>query len=225
MGGYSPSKTSIMDGHYRFLNELMRIDPCRNTILAFLTHFQKELSSRLPSSASQSDPANGRLVVDTRSSQMLPIETPKKVADSFDFRHGSVGNFLLTGCRLFFKSLDAAIFQLVTLLGVPRDTSVIPVIANPSSKKVKQITGSPNEQIYQLYQKNQPLCSFDPSNPSFGLPELDSSLTIIAALLRNGNKIIGQCEISHPGEVVPDDADEARKLLAREVTSWLHRNL
>jgi hypothetical protein len=25
---------------------------------------------------------------------------------SFDFRHGSIGNFLITGCRLFFKSLE-----------------------------------------------------------------------------------------------------------------------
>ncbi|KAJ3416395.1 hypothetical protein HDV05_001963 [Chytridiales sp. JEL 0842] len=46
----------------------------------------------------------------------------------FDFRGGSLGNFFLTGCRLFFDSLDAAIFQFARITRAPSRTDVMSVI-------------------------------------------------------------------------------------------------
>ncbi|KAI9340808.1 hypothetical protein DFJ73DRAFT_645529 [Zopfochytrium polystomum] len=78
-------------------------------------------------------------------------------ASSFDFRGGSLGNFFLTGCRLFFNSLEAAIFQFARITRSPPRTEVLPIIST------------------------------------------NQSSVAIAASLRNGSVIFGQCEISHPG--------------------------
>lgn len=46
----------------------------------------------------------------------------------FDFSNGSVGNFVLTGMRLFFGSVETAVLVFAKLTGVPEHTAVIPVI-------------------------------------------------------------------------------------------------
>ena len=46
----------------------------------------------------------------------------------FDFRNGSIGNFVFTGARLFFHSLEAAIFWFSNLSHIPSDTRVIPAL-------------------------------------------------------------------------------------------------
>ncbi|KAJ3076282.1 hypothetical protein HDU98_004581 [Podochytrium sp. JEL0797] len=48
---------------------------------------------------------------------------------TFDFRGGCIGNFFITGCRLFFHSLEAAIFQFSKLVGCPNKTLVLPIVA------------------------------------------------------------------------------------------------
>ena len=48
--------------------------------------------------------------------------------DQFDFRSGSIGNFLLTGARLFFGSLESAIYLLSSIARIPPDIQVLPVI-------------------------------------------------------------------------------------------------
>ncbi|KAI8848571.1 hypothetical protein BC829DRAFT_213578 [Chytridium lagenaria] len=75
----------------------------------------------------------------------------------FDFRGGSVGNFFLTGCRLFFDSLEAAIFQFARITRSPSRTDVMSIIATTRNT------------------------------------------IAIAAALRDGSVVVGQCEISHPG--------------------------
>ncbi|KAJ1556980.1 hypothetical protein HK405_001208, partial [Cladochytrium tenue] len=77
---------------------------------------------------------------------------------AFDFRGGSVGNFFLTGGRLFFRSLDAAIFQFARATRVAVRTRVVPAVETGGSERVA-----------------------------------------IAAALRDGSVVVGQCEISHPG--------------------------
>ncbi|TPX74291.1 hypothetical protein CcCBS67573_g04433 [Chytriomyces confervae] len=47
----------------------------------------------------------------------------------FDFRGASIGNIFLTGCRLFFHSLEAAIFQFAKTVGCPVPTHVLPIIS------------------------------------------------------------------------------------------------
>jgi hypothetical protein len=54
-------------------------------------------------------------------------EILKRAHKHFNFRNGSIGNFFLTGARLFFGSLEAAIFLFSAITGI-RDTSVVPII-------------------------------------------------------------------------------------------------
>ncbi|KND00487.1 uncharacterized protein SPPG_04803 [Spizellomyces punctatus DAOM BR117] len=107
-------------------------DPYRETIRAFLAHFQHELVK----SATRRPP--------------------------FEYQGGSIGNFFLTGSRLFFDNLDAAVFQFARIMRVPPRTEVVPVLATARG------------------------------------------VVTIAAALRNGEVIVGQCDISHPGQMVPE---------------------
>lgn len=79
----------------------------------------------------------------------------KRAHKRFSFANGSIGNFFLTGARMFFGSLESAIFLFAAITGITEPTRVIPVI-----------------------------------NTNHGIA--------IAALLMNGNTILGQCAISHP---------------------------
>ncbi|KAJ3271321.1 hypothetical protein HK104_004706, partial [Borealophlyctis nickersoniae] len=88
----------------------------------------------------------------------------------FDFRGGSIGNFFISGSRLFFSNLDAAIFQFTRITRIPPRTEVLPV-----------------------------LCASTHGTHT------------IAASLRNGHIIVGQCDISHPGQVIPDTAPKSRR--------------
>ncbi|KAI8339737.1 hypothetical protein BC941DRAFT_421282 [Chlamydoabsidia padenii] len=54
-------------------------------------------------------------------------EIMKRAHKHFNFRNGSIGNFFLTGARLFFGSLEAAIFLFSAITAI-RDTHVVPVI-------------------------------------------------------------------------------------------------
>eukprot|EP00759_Apiculatamorpha_spiralis_P013086 PhF_6_TR19919/c0_g1_i3/m.28962 len=47
---------------------------------------------------------------------------------TFDFRYGSVGNFFLTGARLFFNSFGAAIVVCSRILQIPQYVKVVPVV-------------------------------------------------------------------------------------------------
>ncbi|KAG0007990.1 hypothetical protein BGZ80_003991 [Entomortierella chlamydospora] len=85
----------------------------------------------------------------------IQSEILKRAHKRFSFANGSIGNFFLTGARMFFGSLESAIFLFAAITGVTEPTRVLPVI-----------------------------------NTNHGIA--------IAALLKNGNTILGQCAISHP---------------------------
>ncbi|KAI9317163.1 hypothetical protein BX666DRAFT_1857579 [Dichotomocladium elegans] len=59
---------------------------------------------------------------------LLNSEIIKRAYKSFDFRNASIGNFFLTGARIFFGSLEAAIFLFEAITGIEENTSVLPVI-------------------------------------------------------------------------------------------------
>ncbi|KAF9163292.1 hypothetical protein DFQ26_002748 [Actinomortierella ambigua] len=82
-------------------------------------------------------------------------EILKRAHKRFSFANGSIGNLFLTGARMFFGSLESAVFLFAAITGVKEPTRVIPVI-----------------------------------NTNHGIA--------IAALLKNGHSILGQCAISHP---------------------------
>ncbi|KAI7872640.1 hypothetical protein BDF14DRAFT_1715995 [Spinellus fusiger] len=56
------------------------------------------------------------------------FEILKRANKRFNFCNGSIGNFFLTGARLFFGSLEAALFLFSALTGVSEPTAVVPVI-------------------------------------------------------------------------------------------------
>lgn len=70
--------------------------PYRETIRAFLVHFQCQIL--------------------------------RHSADKFSFRNGSIGNFFFAGARIFFQSLDAAIFLYSRVSHIPTHSSVLPAI-------------------------------------------------------------------------------------------------
>ncbi|KAI8067492.1 hypothetical protein BC940DRAFT_227175, partial [Gongronella butleri] len=55
-------------------------------------------------------------------------EILKRAHKRFNYCNGSIGNFFLTGARLFFGSLEAALFLFSAITGIDEATSVIPVI-------------------------------------------------------------------------------------------------
>ncbi|CAO3650584.1 unnamed protein product [Cunninghamella blakesleeana] len=55
-------------------------------------------------------------------------EILKRAHKHFNFRNGSIGNFFLTGARLFFGNLQAAIFLFSAITAIREPTYVIPVI-------------------------------------------------------------------------------------------------
>ncbi|KAF7721944.1 hypothetical protein EC973_003905 [Apophysomyces ossiformis] len=83
------------------------------------------------------------------------FEILKRAHKRFNFCNGSIGNFFLTGARLFFGSLEAALFLFSAITGISEPTTVVPIINT-------------------------------------------NHTATIAALLVNGETLVGQCEISHP---------------------------
>ncbi|KAM0946036.1 putative 2-phospho-L-lactate transferase CofD, CofD-like domain superfamily [Dioscorea sansibarensis] len=53
----------------------------------------------------------------------------RRPSDSFCFSNGSIGNFFFAGARLFFQSLDAAIFLFSRVSEIPKESLVLPVIS------------------------------------------------------------------------------------------------
>ena len=80
-------------------------EPYKKTFVAFLTYFYQ-------AAAAPHFTSDGSAIED----------------DEFDFRGGSIGNFIFTGARLFFQSLEAAILWFSTLSSIPASSRVCPVI-------------------------------------------------------------------------------------------------
>ncbi|KAI9486557.1 MAG: hypothetical protein EXX96DRAFT_549561 [Benjaminiella poitrasii] len=59
---------------------------------------------------------------------LFNFEILKRAHKHFNFCHGSIGNFFLTGARLFFGSLEAAIFLFSSITAIREPTYVLPVI-------------------------------------------------------------------------------------------------
>jgi 2-phospho-L-lactate transferase/gluconeogenesis factor (CofD/UPF0052 family) len=52
----------------------------------------------------------------------------RHASERFDFRAGSVGNFFFAGARLFFRSLEAAIFLFSRVARIPEGSLVLPAV-------------------------------------------------------------------------------------------------
>ncbi|KAI8609189.1 hypothetical protein BC830DRAFT_1071229 [Chytriomyces sp. MP71] len=118
----SPAKIewlNILEGNHRLWAGISL--PYRETIRAFLLQFHYKILQEI---------GGGGLA---------------KTAAWFEFRGGSVGNFFLSGCRLFFDSLEAAVFQFARVTRCPPDTQVLPIVAtahNPVAIGVSLRNGS-----------------------------------------------------------------------------------
>lgn len=60
--------------------------------------------------------------------QVHPEQVLRRSNAKFNFCNGSVGNFFFAGTRLFFHSLDAAIFLYSRVSGTPPESLVLPCI-------------------------------------------------------------------------------------------------
>lgn len=103
---------SIVDGTHKLWGPVP--EPYKQTVRAFLVHFYHTIL-QCASVAGRCEDVGG--VFGGGGSQ-------------FDWRNGSVGNFVFTGARQFFQSLDAAIFWFSRLTGIPEDSVVVPVVAS-----------------------------------------------------------------------------------------------
>ncbi|XP_039038362.1 gluconeogenesis factor-like [Hibiscus syriacus] len=56
-------------------------------------------------------------------------EILRRPNESFCFSNGSVGNFFFAGARIFFQSLDAAIFLFSRVSDIPAESFILPVIS------------------------------------------------------------------------------------------------
>ncbi|KAI4343014.1 hypothetical protein MLD38_027564 [Melastoma candidum] len=56
-------------------------------------------------------------------------EILRRPSESFCFSNGSIGNFFFAGARIFFQSLDAAIFLFSRVSEIPSESLVLPVIS------------------------------------------------------------------------------------------------
>ncbi|KAJ3006946.1 UNVERIFIED_CONTAM: hypothetical protein HDU68_003782 [Siphonaria sp. JEL0065] len=116
--GNCPAKIewiNILEGNHLLWQNISL--PYRETIRSFLLQFHYKILKEI---------GGGGLI----------ITSGGESNRSFDFRGGSLGNFFLTGCRLFFNSLEASIFQFARVTRCPSATNVVPVIAtnhNPVS--------------------------------------------------------------------------------------------
>ncbi|CAG8453322.1 5641_t:CDS:2 [Paraglomus occultum] len=58
----------------------------------------------------------------------MQSEVFRRAHKKFDFHNGSIGNFFLTGARLFLQSLEGAIVLFTAIAGITEQTRVIPAI-------------------------------------------------------------------------------------------------
>ncbi|QDZ23212.1 2-phospho-L-lactate transferase [Chloropicon primus] len=84
----------VVEGDHELWEEIS--EPYKNTIRAFLVHFQQNI---------------------LRQSSMR-----------FDFANGSIGNYFFAGARIFFRSLEAAIFLYSRVSGIPENCLVLPCV-------------------------------------------------------------------------------------------------
>ena len=68
--------------------------------------------------------------------EVMRVCRPGPDEPKFDFANGSIGNFFFTGARLFFRSLDAAIFTYCRVSGVAHESSVLPIIRGDGERKI-----------------------------------------------------------------------------------------
>lgn len=81
-------------------------------------------------------------------------------SEKFKWSRGSIGNFFFTGSRLFFNSLEAAIFWFSRISGIDPNTKVLPVI-NKNQRLTIGVTLKNGDRIL-----GQNRISHPPSDPS-----------------------------------------------------------
>lgn len=108
----------------------------------------------------------------------------------FSFRNFSLGNGFLTGARDLFSNLPSAIFLFKAVAGV----NVGALLCKLTTRKVRRSFRSSTRTVSGVWA----------NLPAAGFPQVLTAETItIAANLENGEKIIGQCNISHPAPQRP----------------------
>jgi 2-phospho-L-lactate transferase/gluconeogenesis factor (CofD/UPF0052 family) len=119
--GNGPDEHEDVDKNSRSIEFGIR----RQTLIAFLNHFHKACQA---ARGCICECACIRCSISSRATAHVAVRDGTEACKVMDYRGGSIGNFVLTGARLFFNSLSAAIHWFSTLAGLPPSTCVIPVI-------------------------------------------------------------------------------------------------
>lgn len=61
------------------------------------------------------------------------VQILRHATETFDLCNGSIGNFFFAGARIWFRSLDAAIFLYSRVSGIPPESHVLPAICTESA--------------------------------------------------------------------------------------------
>ncbi|KAJ6893645.1 hypothetical protein NC652_027638 [Populus alba x Populus x berolinensis] len=98
--------------------------PYSETIRAFLVYFQNEVYGLNVNFLQNERNFYVRDEVVNIGDRIL-----RRPNESFCFSNGSIGNFFFAGARIFFQSLDAAIFLFSRVSDIPAESLVLPVIS------------------------------------------------------------------------------------------------
>jgi 2-phospho-L-lactate transferase/gluconeogenesis factor (CofD/UPF0052 family) len=128
---------------------------------------------------------------------MFDYELLKRANKRFNFRNGSIGNFFLTGARLFFGSLEAAIFLFSAITGIRESMRVIPVINTNQTATISavlengdtlqgqcEISHPPSTGCSARKRIGNPIDLFSPEAALFDNPQIED--------YRNGNLVFSK---------------------------------
>jgi 2-phospho-L-lactate transferase/gluconeogenesis factor (CofD/UPF0052 family) len=122
----------------------------------------------------------------------------KRAHKHFNFRNGSIGNFFLTGCRLFFNSLAAAIFLFSSITSIREPTYVLPVINTNHTAAIAALLedGQTLRGQCEISHPGQSQCSIKSLNPIDAFSKLalpNSPLLANNDEEFNGNLVFSKC--------------------------------
>jgi cathepsin L len=120
----------ILEGVHELWRFRVISEPYKQTVRAFLVHFFQAVLAR--ASVEDYVHADQWQAVNRTGEATTPRTVQRSLTVTrslnFSFSGASIGNLLFTGARLFFQSLEAAIFWFSNLSGIPRSSVVIPVL-------------------------------------------------------------------------------------------------
>ena len=129
--------------------------------------------------------------------------TSKPIKERFDFVNGSIGNFFFAGARLFFRSMDAAIFLYSRVSRIPDDTHIVPCLLHKENERVNLAAELMNGTI--LRGQNEI------SHPSIDSKKFSKEVSMSSSSARKSPDVVSKefwTKVLESGEVPKTEAHE-----------------